>query len=105
MGTLTEIKRRWRRVVFPVVGVLFVCYFVFHSFQGHRGIIAWMHLQSEIVQAKITLLETDRIKKGYERGISLLRGDQLDRDMLDERARIMAGLVRMDELIVVFPKN
>lgn len=105
METLAEIKRRWRRIVFPVVGVLFVCYFVFHSFHGHRGIIAWMHLQNEIIQAKTTLLETDLIKTGYERGISLLRTERLDRDMLDERARIMAGLVRTDELIVVLSEN
>jgi cell division protein FtsB len=101
MGAAHEIKRRSRRMIVPIVGALFVCYFLVHSFQGDRGVLAWMHLQKQVSVAEQTLQETRTVRTDQERRISLLRSEQLDADMLDERARIMAGLVRPDELIVI----
>jgi cell division protein FtsB len=60
-----------------------------------------MHLQKQVTVAEQTLQETRTVRMDQERRISLLRSEQLDADMLDERARIMAGLVRPDELIVI----
>jgi len=88
-------------MIVPIVGALFVCYFLVHSFQGARGVLAWMHLQKQVTVAEQTLQETRTVRTDQERRISLLRSEQLDADMLDERARIMAGLVRPDELIVI----
>ena len=36
----------------------------------------------------------------WERRIALLAGDALDPDMLDERARLITGLGRKDELVI-----
>jgi cell division protein FtsB len=105
MGAAHEIKRRSRRMIVPIVGALFVCYFLVHSFQGDRGVLAWMHLQKQVTLAEHTLQETRAVRTDFERRISLLRSEQLDADMLDERARIMAGLVRPDELIVIDTLN
>lgn len=88
-------------MIVPIVGALFVCYFLVHSFQGDRGVLAWMHLQKQVTVAEQTVDETRSVRTAYERRISLLRSEQLDADMLDERARIMAGLVRPDEFIVI----
>lgn len=88
-------------MIVPIVGALFVCYFLVHSFQGDRGVLAWMHLQKQVTVAERNLGQTKSVRTEYERRISLLRSEQLDADMLDERARIMAGLVRPDEFIVI----
>ena len=101
MGAAHEIKRRSRRMIVPIVGALFVCYFLVHAFHGDRGVIAWMHLQKQVSVAEQTLSETQTVRTDYDRRISLLRSEHLDADMLDERARIMAGLVRPDEFIVL----
>jgi len=101
MGAVLEIKRRSRRMIVPIVGALFVCYFLVHAFHGDRGGIAWMHLQKQVSAAEQTLAATRRVREDYERRISLLKSEHLDADMLDERARIMAGLVRPDEIILV----
>tara|TARA_R110002094_G_scaffold63731_1_gene74001 strand:+ start:29 stop:358 length:330 start_codon:yes stop_codon:yes gene_type:complete len=101
MGAAHEIKRRSRRMIVPIVGALFVCYFLVHAFQGDRGVLAWMHLQKQVAIAEQTLAETKAIRTDYESRISLLRSEHFDADMLDERARIMAGLVRPDEFIVI----
>ena len=100
MGVAHEIKRRSRRMIVPIMGALFVCYFLVQAFQGDRGIIAWMHLQKEVASAKQTLNETKIVRRKYERDIDLLRA-RLDRDMLDERTRIMTGLIKPDEFIVI----
>jgi cell division protein FtsB len=101
MGAAHEIKRRSRRMIVPIVGALFVCYFLVHAFHGDRGVLAWMHLQKQVTVAEQTLSETKSVRTEYDRRISLLRSAHLDADMLDERARIMAGLVRPDEFIVI----
>ena len=88
-------------MIILIIGALFVCYFLVHSFQGDRGVLAWMHLQKQVTVADKTLQETSFVRSNHERRISLLRSEQLDADMLDERARIMAGFVRPDELIVI----
>lgn len=103
MGATLEIKRRWRRMIVPIIGALFVSYFIAHSFQGDRGIIAWMHLQKEVAEAERTLGETRGAREAMEKRIALLRSAHLDPDMLDERARLMTGLVRPDEVILVSP--
>lgn len=88
-------------MIVPIIGALFVCYFLVHAFHGDRGILAWMHLQKQVDVAEQTLSQTKAVRGEYDRRISLLRSEHLDADMLDERARIMAGLVRPDEYIVV----
>jgi cell division protein FtsB len=101
MGAVLEIQSRSRRMSVPIVGALFVCYFLVHAFHGDRGGIAWMHLQKQVSAAEKTLAATRHVREDYERRISLLKSEHLDADMLDERARIMAGLVRPDEIILV----
>ena len=87
----------------PILGALFVCYFIAHAFQGDRGIIAWVHLQKEVAEAERTLSETRAVRGAMEKRIALLRSAHLDPDMLDERARIMTGLIRPDEIILFSP--
>lgn len=88
-------------MIVPIVGALFVCYFLVHAFHGDRGILAWMHLQKQVTVAEQTLEQTKAVRTQYDSRIALLRSEQLDADMLDERARIMTGLVRPDEFIVI----
>lgn len=102
MGSIHEIKRRSRRMLVPIVGALFVLYFIVHAFHGERGIFAWMHLQKQVLSAEQTLLSTKQIREKYQRRISLLNSEYLDPDMLDERARLMAGLVGADEFIILY---
>lgn len=103
MGAALEIKRRSRKMMVPTFGALFLCYFLAHAFYGDRGLIAWAHLQKEITSAQDTLADIQSTKTHMEKRIALLRSSHLDPDMLDERARIMAGLVRPDEIVLVAP--
>lgn len=105
MGAVRDIKRRSRRMLVQIVGALFVCYFLVHSFHGDRGIIAWMHLQKQVTVAETTLSETREVRESLEKQIRLLKINpdtgKLDMDMLDERSRLMTGLVRPNEYIIL----
>ncbi len=105
MGVLREIKRRSRRMLVQIVGAMFVCYFLVHSFHGDRGIIAWMHLQKQVAVAEKTLSETRAVRQNLDKQIKLLKINpdtgNLDMDMLDERSRLMTGLIRPKEFIIL----
>ncbi|MEC8290048.1 MAG: septum formation initiator family protein, partial [Pseudomonadota bacterium] len=91
MDAIHQIKGRARKMLVPIMGALFFTYFVVHSFYGDRGIIAWLHLQKQVSLAEQTLSALHDSLDDYDRRINLLRANQLDGDMLDERSRVMAG--------------
>jgi cell division protein FtsB len=104
MSLVREIHRRGRHVLGPTLGALLVGYFLLHAFQGDRGVVQWMHLRQQVAQAETTLARTGAARRELETHVRLLRADNLDPDLLDERARLMAGLARADELVVLYPR-
>ena len=87
----------------PVIGFCVAGYFVYHSIEGERGLVAYARLTQDVAQAKAQLEEVSAERKAVERRVSLLRADHLDPDMLDEQARLMLNLVRPDEIVILDP--
>lgn len=100
MLIVEEIRRRARHIVGPMLGACTVIYFGYHTVQGDRGLLAWWHLRHEVQQAEATLRKTVSAREAMEHRASLLRPDNLDLDMLEERARIMLNVGRDDEIVV-----
>ena len=84
----------------PILGTLFVCYFLWHAVNGDSGIIAWLQIQRNIEAAKSVLAETSTRRAVMEKRVSLLKSSGIDPDMLDERARVMTGLVHPRDYIL-----
>jgi cell division protein FtsB len=105
MMILDEIRRRARHVIGPFLGLTAVVYFAYHTVQGDRGLLAWWRLNQEIKQAEETLGQLEGERDKLDQRARLLRPDHLDADMLEERARIMLGLGRDDEVIVLRPQK
>ncbi len=55
----TDIKRRARHMVGPMLGCLLVTYFVYHSIQGDHGALAWRQLDLLIAVAETALESLD----------------------------------------------
>jgi cell division protein FtsB len=100
MTLLSEIRRRSRLVVGPVLGITLAGYFAYHLVQGDRGLIAWLRLTQQIREAKVSLDRVEGERQALDRRVNLLRSDHLDRDMLDERARSMLNLVGPNEVVI-----
>lgn len=105
MSLAQEIRRRARHVVGPMLGALTVIYFGYHTVQGDRGLLAWWHLRHEVQQAEAELQRVVAVREAIEHRTSLLRPDNLDLDMLEERARIMLNVGRGDEIIIFDRKS
>ena len=95
---LDRFKITKTRILNGVV-ILMLCYFVFHSIYGSRGIIAYFKLQSELENSHVKLeaLRAERLE--IENRTKLLRHGSIDRDMLDEKIRSVLGFSSPEEKI------
>jgi cell division protein FtsB len=100
MSFMLEIRRRGRHVAGSILGALLFAYFMFHAIQGDRGFFAWIQLKQQTGYASANLAATETKRTTLERRIALLRDDQLDRDMLDERVRRVTGLGGRNEIVI-----
>ena len=105
MMILNQIRRRGRHVLGPFLGLTAVVYFAYHTVQGDRGLLAWWRLNQTIKQAEENLKELQTVRDYMNRRALLLRPDQLDPDMLEERARLMLNMGRDDEIIILRPHS
>ncbi len=101
MGFFFEIKRRAGQIIGPVAGITMVVYFAYHAIQGDRGFIALGKLENQVGELKTDLADLKKKRMKIENRVSLLRPDSLDPDMLEERARIVLGYARNDEIILL----
>ncbi|MDX1917015.1 MAG: septum formation initiator family protein [Rickettsiaceae bacterium] len=85
------------------IGIL--CYFVYHTIYGNRGIISMQKLKNKIEETVINLdhIRSDRIE--LEHKVKLLRPDSLDKDMLEEEARKVLGVAKENEEVIIQERN
>jgi cell division protein FtsB len=94
--------RRLRAAVLPVVFLAACGYFVWHAVHGERGLLAKDARVGQIAEA---IAERDRVRMelaAMERRVAGLRGDRLDRDQLDERARQLLNMVGQHEIVIPY---
>jgi cell division protein FtsB len=86
----------------PVLFLACCGYFVWHAAHGERGLGAMEQRGQQIAQA---LAERERVQAdlaAMERRVQGFRGERLDRDQLDERARQLLNMVGRDEIVVPY---
>jgi cell division protein FtsB len=101
-GVLAALGRWLKSAVLPVFFLACCGYFVWHAINGERGLIAREERKQRIADASA---ERDRVQAeltAMERRVQGLRGDRLDRDQLDERARQLLNMVGKDEIVVPY---
>ena len=100
MTIVREIRARGRDILMPVLGATVLFYFAYHAIQGERGLLTLWQLNQQVsaADAELTALQAEHDALAHR--VSLLRPESLDRDMLDERARRVLGLVGRDEMVI-----
>ena len=90
-----------RHAVIPTIAALALGYYGFHGINGNLGLqskqeyeqrIAGLHAERNALSAQRALLE--------RRTVALSDGS-LQRDMIDEQARLALGLVQSNEIVVL----
>ena len=101
MGLFKEIRARARYVVGSVLAVFIVVYLVYHVISGDRGLIAWWRLSREAVVTQAKVKTTEARLRTLERRVRLLHPGSLDRDMLEERARVMLNYGHAEDIVIL----
>ncbi|MER2248461.1 septum formation initiator family protein [Methylorubrum podarium] len=101
------IRRRVRAIVVPAVlwtvSALVVGYFVHQAESGSRGLEAKRVLKVEAYGLTQDLNAAKAERATWEHRVSLLRSEQIDRDLLEERARVVLGRVHANDLVIIGP--
>ncbi|MEP3245915.1 MAG: septum formation initiator family protein [Sneathiella sp.] len=99
-----EISKRLKAGAAPIVGLLAICYFSYHLVEGDRGLFAYLKLQNDIRKAEAEYQIIELEKGRLEKRVKLLDRENLDLDMLEERAREVLGLAHPDEIVIYSDK-
>jgi cell division protein FtsB len=101
MAILKELKRRAPGILPSLIGALTLTYFAYHAVEGDRGLRSWLKVRQEIAVARAAEARLAEERAVLARRVSLLRPESLDRDMLEERARVVLNLAHPDERVIL----
>jgi cell division protein FtsB len=97
--------RRRRAILTAIVlyafAALYIGYFGVNAFTGRHGLRAQQDLDQQLAAMQQELGELKAEHSLWERRVALLRSDQIDPDMLDERARDLLGMADTRDLILL----
>jgi len=85
----------------PILGALVVGYFSYHMVAGNFGVLAYLRLQAQVERAESRQADLQQQRDVLERRVTLLHPDSLDRDMLEERARVVLNYARANDVIIM----
>ena len=77
-----------------------IIYFAFIALQGNHGMTRLATVHEDIRDLNVTLASLRQERDELENRTHRLSSDYLDLDLLDERARLVLGLVRPDEILI-----
>jgi cell division protein FtsB len=104
------VARRRLRAILHTLGLytmaaLLIGYFGVNAYTGNRGLKAkqGLELQSENLSEELDRLKAERTR--WERRIRLLKAEQIDPDMLDERARALLDYAHPNDLTLLLRPN
>ncbi|WP_112809828.1 FtsB family cell division protein [Ensifer sp.] len=100
MWTRHHKKRKLGRLVLPLIAVAFLSYFGYHSVHGGYGLKATEQFDRQIVERQARLDELTKQRTTLEREVQLMSDGSLERDMLDEKARLALNMSRSDEIVI-----
>jgi cell division protein FtsB len=102
MALLSSLKRILKGILVPALFLAVSGYFAWHAVHGERGLMAREKREADIAAARTELRRAEAERDAMERRVAGLRGDRLDRDQLEERARSLLNMVGRDEVVVPF---
>ena len=89
-----------RRAILPTLILGIGYYLGYNLVQGDRGLLAWTRINEDLETSRTELQQLQSERLALQHKVSLLRPDNLDPDMLDERSREVLGLADENELVI-----
>ncbi len=90
-----------RQNVFLLAGICLCVYFSWHAIQGSRSIIRLMQINSRIETMSLRHGSLAAARRELETNVAMMRPGSLDRDLAEERARVVLGYKGKNDLVVL----
>ena len=78
-------------------------YFVWHAANGQRGLKTGLEYEKQIADLQSDLDRLSVEQTRWSRRVALVRGDSIDRDVLEEEARLLLGRAHKYDVVVLDP--
>ena len=91
MKQLLEHKYLVRKNILTIVGMFLCFYFTYHLIQGERSYMRYIALQKSISDLRQENEALKVTRQALETRVAMLRSGSIDKDLLEERARIVLG--------------
>lgn len=97
----SEFQLAVRSSLAPLLAAALTLYFAWHAFQGDHGVFAKLRLerQAETLRKELDLTRSERQR--LERRNDLMRSENLDSDMVEERVRDMLNYAHPDDVMIL----
>ena len=79
-------------------------YFVWHATNGERGLKAKGEYKRQMASLGQDFLALQAERVQWQRRVELMRGEVIDRDILDEEARIVLDRLNRNDVVVFLPE-
>jgi cell division protein FtsB len=102
MVTRKRLRSILNALALYVMAALLIGYFGVNAYNGNHGLRAKQDIDQQMaaLNAELGRLQTERAQ--WERRINLLKSDDIDPDMLDERSRELLDYADPDDLELMF---
>lgn len=101
MWTRYHRQRNLGRLIVPALTSAVVAYFGFHAYHGEYGIYSKYQLRARVAALQLQLDEVRTRRIALEQRVHLIHDGSIEKDMLDERARMALNLTRPGELVIM----
>jgi cell division protein FtsB len=88
-------------LAFYVIAAGAVAYFLHHAQHGARGLETKQELTTQISELEQDIAALKRERAVWEDRVALMRRDEVDRDLLDERARAVLGRAHRNDVVIM----
>jgi cell division protein FtsB len=89
MVTRRRLRSFLNALALYTIAALLIGYFGINAYTGEHGLIAKRDLDQDIAQLSAELETAKAERAVWQRRVSLLKSDNIDPDLLDERARLL----------------
>ncbi len=100
MKRLIEQRYIVRKNFIAIIGICLSVYFCYHLIAGERGYLRFLSLENRIVTAEATLEDLSAQRADKEEKVVMMRPGSINRDLLEERARVVLGYRYADEKVI-----
>ncbi len=103
------IRHRVRAILFPAMLLALsgtvASYFVWHAVNGQRGIKAKDEYRAQMEGLQAERSQLLKEKASLERRVAMLRGKTVDRELVEEEARLVLGRVHKNDVMIFLDKG